>query len=93
MRTNTKEVVKKYDNDEFNGWTLAYEYESQDGAKPAEIRVTGTKGTGSLFLSKSGTNTSVNFNGGADLDPALIENIKTEFAAIEASFEATEEEA
>ena len=89
MRKNSRTVVKNYDTDTFNEWALAYEYESQNKEKPASIQATGTKGTGAIYVSKLGDNLSINVGGGAELDMALIENIKSEIEAIEASFSKT----
>ncbi|TDO21878.1 hypothetical protein [Pedobacter duraquae] len=89
MRTTNKQVVKNYDTDTFNGWALSYEYESQNNTQPIEIKVVATKGAGSVYVSKISDSMSINLGGGADLDTALIENIKTEFDAIKASFSET----
>jgi hypothetical protein len=86
MRTNTKTVVKSYDTDTFNDWILNYEYESQDGAVPSEIRVTGTKGVSSIYISKTGSNISVNFGGGSELDAEVIASVKEELSLIVSHF-------
>ena len=86
MRTNVKTVTKSYDEDQVNDWSLKYEYESQDGAVPLEVKVTGTKAGGSLYYAKSGANVSVNFGGGASVDSVVIDSINTEIIAIQASF-------
>lgn len=85
-RTNTKTVVKHYDTDTVNGWTLNYEYESQDGMLPAEIRVNGTKGASSLYISRSNNNVSFNFGGGSSFDMIVIGSVQSEFDAIIDSF-------
>jgi hypothetical protein len=88
MRQNSKTVVKNYDTDEVNGWLLSYEYESQNGALPGEIRVTGTKGVSSLYISKTDNNISVNFGGGSEFDTDVIDSVKAECEAITVGFTA-----
>jgi hypothetical protein len=85
-RTNQKTVVKNYDVDTVNGWSLNYEYESENGASPAEIRITGNKGQSSVYISKTSTNMSVNFSGAIGFDMDVIMSVNSEINAITDSF-------
>lgn len=87
MRTNKKQSVKNYDEQIVNGWALNYEYESVNGSKPSEIRVNGTKDTGSVFITKNNANISISFGGNAQMDAEVLAAVQAEFTAIEASFE------
>ncbi|QIL41032.1 hypothetical protein G7074_18230 [Pedobacter sp. HDW13] len=89
MRKNAKTVTKNYDTDTVNGWKLSYEYESENGAAPVEIRVTGSKDAGSVFITKTGANTSFNFNGGST-DVAVISSVETEISEILAGYTANQ---
>ncbi|WP_124559414.1 hypothetical protein [Pedobacter sp. KBW01] len=86
-RTNKKQTTKFYDDQTVNGWALNYEYESTNGGKPTEIRVTGTKDTGSFFANKNNGNISVSFGGNSQMDAEVITAVQSEFVAIEATFE------
>ncbi len=88
QRKNTKKTVKFYDEQTVNGWPLNYEYESVNGSKPSEIKVNGTKDTGSVFITKNNANISVSFGGNAQMDAEVLTAVQAEFIAIEASFEA-----
>jgi hypothetical protein len=85
-RTNQKTVVKNYDVDTVNGWSLNYEYESENGASPAEIRITGNKGQSSVYISKTSTNMSVNFSGAIGFDMEVIMSVNSEIDAVLGSF-------
>lgn len=84
-RTNTKIVTKYYDQETVNGWVLNYEYESENGAAPAEIRVTSQKESASLYMNKTAGNTGINFNG-AGLDSEVVAAVTTAFEEIAAGF-------
>jgi len=86
MRTNVRTVTKSYDTATINGWEVQFEYESENNLRPVEIRVTGTKDAGNVYVSKTENNCSVNFGGGAALDSTLIKSVNTEIEAIEATF-------
>lgn len=88
-RINAKTVTKFYDTAKSNGWDLNFEYESENGLKPKEIKVTGLKGTGSIYYQKSEANSSITFGGAASTDTEVITFINAEFIAITDSFTQT----
>ena len=91
MRSNANKTTKTTDTQDIRGWNLTYTYESQGGAKPAEIHVNGTLpaedglSSASMFLAKQSNSTSVSFvNASMDID--LIKAVAKEIQAIEDDF-------
>lgn len=87
-RTNSKTVSRFYDNDTVNGWDLKYDYESEDGKKPEEIKVNGSKKNFTVYFTQSASNTTIQFSSGSETDMTLINAINSEIALINSGFEA-----
>ncbi|WP_231489922.1 hypothetical protein [Pedobacter sp. Leaf170] len=88
----TATTTKSYGSAKVGKWDLKYEWESQNGAKPTGVKITGNDGkSGFINCDFSENNKNISFGGAAEFDLDVAASIVESVANINNSFETTQD--